>query len=123
MGLRLHRAPLQGLHSASPRCTPAYTLLAPNGAFTGRPNTNLPILTRFASWPLSTGDISRWRNDRIDLFASQLTPEGWPLGIFAIDTWAFSRPLYLYKINSANGVTFIFMQIIFSTYTKKRLNL
>ena len=27
---------------------------------------NLPILTRFASWPLSTGDISRWRNDRVD---------------------------------------------------------
>ena len=25
---------LQGLHSASPRYTPAYTLLAPDGAFT-----------------------------------------------------------------------------------------
>ncbi len=35
-------------------------------------------------------------------------------------TYAFSRPLYLYTINPANGVTFIFMQIIFSTYTKKK---
>ena len=32
---------LQGLHSASPRYTPAYDLTAPNGAFTGQPNDYL----------------------------------------------------------------------------------
>ena len=40
-GAKARNSLLQGLHSASPRYTPAYDLTAPNGAFTGQPNDYL----------------------------------------------------------------------------------
>ncbi len=38
MGLGFVCSLLQGLHSATPRYTPAYTLAAPNGAQSGCPS-------------------------------------------------------------------------------------